>query len=145
MKLYAEKGKISQGEVAGTTGRSPWNPIPSMDLINPTTLIMIKLKLVTFRLSSWFLKSYLHKYFTKIFCVLWRPRNLKIFFMPAFGLELVSQALDLWAPGRLLVGLPVAKSRLRSGKRKPPAQKPSLLKFFCNSGFRKIKVFIRQR
>lgn len=38
------------------------------------------------------------------------------------------------------MGLPVAKSSFRSGKYQPTVQKPSPLKSFCNSGFRKIKV-----
>lgn len=121
--------------------------IPSLDLINPTILILIKLQLLTFMFSSWFLKSYL---FQKkgIFCIV-KARNKiklkkkkKVSFLP-FGLEFIHSSSEHC--GRLLMGLAVAKSRLRSGKHKPRVQRPSVFKSFCNSGFIKIKVFIQQR
>lgn len=51
--------------------------IPSLDLINPTILILIKLQLLTFMFSSWFLKSYL---FQKkgIFCIVKARNKIKL-------------------------------------------------------------------
>lgn len=122
--------------------------IPSLDLINPTILILIKLQLLTFTFSSWFLKFYLHQCLTKkfvLYCEGQEQNKIKkkqVSFLP-FGLEFIHSSSEHC--GRLLMGLAVAKSRLRSGKHKPRVQRPSIFKSFCNSGFTKIKVFIQQR